>query len=157
MKPNLVLSKVALSINHFSIFTVLKTNVKFIKRDTSSENIDFKFLLENKKQDKFLPDNSPDKVYGTFHFIFFDLYDTAFPKREIEIKTQHLQPPWITRGLRSHPNESKTTLKILKKRTTENEAIYKKYKYLFEKIKKKSKTSYYQRKLKLFEGDIKKE
>ena len=49
MKPNLVLSKVALSINHFSIFTVLKTNVKFIKRDTSSENIDFKFLLENKK------------------------------------------------------------------------------------------------------------
>ena len=46
--------------------------------------------------------------------------------------------------------------KFLKKGTTENEAIYKKYKYLFEKIKKKSKTSYYQRKLKPFEGDIKK-
>ena len=46
-------------------------------------------------------------------------------------------------------------MKNLKKRTTENETIYKKYKYLFEKVKKKSKTSYYQRKLKLFEGDIK--
>ena len=42
------------------------------------------------------------------------------------------------------------------KKTTENETIYKKYKYLFEKIKEKSKTSSYQRKLKFFEGDIKK-
>ena len=41
-------------------------------------------------------------------------------------------------------------------RTTENETIYKKCKYLFEKINKRSKTSYYQRKLKLFKGDIKK-
>ena len=44
----------------------------------------------------------------------------------------------------------------LKKRTTGNETIYKKYKYLFEKIKIKSKTSYCQCKIKLFEGDIKK-
>ena len=35
-------------------------------------------------------------------------------------------------------------------RKTENETIYKKCKYLLEKIKKNSKTSYYQRKLKLF-------
>ena len=52
--------------------------------------------------------------------------------------------------------KAKVILKILRKRTTENETIYKKYKYLFEKIKKKSKTSYYQRILKLFEGDINK-
>ena len=66
----------------------------FIKRDTSSENIDtFKFLPENIKWDKILPDDSPDKAYETFHFIFSDLYDTEFPKRETEIKTQHLQPP----------------------------------------------------------------
>ena len=42
------------------------------------------------------------------------------------------------------------------KKTTENETIYKKYKYLFEKIKEKSKTSSHQRKLKFFGGDIKK-
>ena len=52
--------------------------------------------------------------------------------------------------------KGKPIWKILKKRTTENETIYIKYKYLFEKIKKKSKASYYQHKLNLFEGDIKK-
>ena len=66
----------------------------------SCENIDtFKFLLKNIKWDKILPDNSPDKACETFHFIFSDMYDTAFPKREIKIKTRHLQSPWITRGL----------------------------------------------------------
>ena len=84
------------------------------------------------------------------------MYDTAFPKIEIEIKTQHLQSPWITRGLhKSSKQKQRLYEKLLKKTTTENRIIYK-YKYLFEKIKKKSKTSYYQRKLKLFEGDIKK-
>ena len=42
------------------------------------------------------------------------------------------------------------------KKKTENETIYKKYKYLFEKIKEKSKASSHQRKLKFFGGDIKK-
>ena len=117
--------------------TCFLEKIKFIKRDISSENIDtFKFLLENIK---------------------WDLYDTAFPKIEIEIKTQHLQSPWITRGLhKSSKQKQRLYEKLLKKTTTENRIIYKKYKYLFEKIKKKSKTSYYQRKLKLFEGDIKK-
>ena len=81
--------------------------LKLIKRDISSGNIDtFKFLLENTKWDKILLDNSPDKTYETFHFIFFALYDTAFPEWEIEIKTQHLQSPWI-----SHPNGSKDHMK----------------------------------------------
>ena len=39
--------------------------------------------------------------------------------------------------------KAKVILKILRKRTTENETIYKKYKYLFEKIKKKSERSCY--------------
>ena len=65
-----------------------KHQTKFIKHDVSSENIDtFKFLLENIKWDNILPTNSPDKTYETFHFIFSDLHDTAFPKRKIEIKT----------------------------------------------------------------------
>ena len=73
---------------------------KFVKHDISSENIDtFKFLLENIKWDDILPVNSPDNAYETFYIIFSDLYDTAFPKREIEIKSQHLQSRWITRGL----------------------------------------------------------
>ena len=95
--------------DHFPIFTVFKTNEtwslekrKFIKRDISSKNIDtFKFLLENMKWDNILPAKSPDKAHETFLFIFSDLDDTAFPKREIEIKTQPLQSPWITRSLQT--------------------------------------------------------
>ena len=83
------------------MFTVLKTNetcslekTKFIKRDISSENIDtFKFLLENITWDKVLPYNSPDTAYETLHFIFSDLCDTTFPKREIKTKIQQLQSP----------------------------------------------------------------
>ena len=89
IRPGIIKTDIS---NHFPIFTVLKTNetcslekIKFIKRDISSENIDiFKFLLENIKGDKILLDNSPDKAYEIFHFIFSDLYGTAFPKREIK-------------------------------------------------------------------------
>ena len=39
------------------------------------------------------PENFPNKAYETFHFIFSNLYYTAFSKREIETKIQHLQFP----------------------------------------------------------------
>ena len=65
----------------FTVFYFFLEKIVFIKRDISSGNIDtFKFLLENTKWGKILPDNSPDKTYETFHFIFSDLYDTAFPE-----------------------------------------------------------------------------
>ena len=38
---------------------------------------------------------------------FLTFIDIAFPEREIEITTQHLQSPWITRVYRNLPNESK--------------------------------------------------
>ena len=85
------------------------------------------------------------------------MYDTAFPKRETEIKTQYLQSLSTNRGLQKSPKRKQRLFEnFFKKRITENETINKKNKYLFEKIRKKSKTSYYLRKLKLFEGDIKK-
>ena len=86
-----------------------------------------------------------------------NLFLLHFQKAKLKLKTQHLQSPWIIRGLqKSSKRKQRLCDKFLKKRSTGNETIYKKYKYLFEKIKKKYKTSYYQRKLKLFEGDIKK-
>ena len=83
--------------NHFPIFKVLKTNemcslekTKFIKRDISSENIGtFKFLLENIKWDKILPNNSPDKAYQTFHFItlfFLTCMILHFQKEKLKLK-----------------------------------------------------------------------
>ena len=32
--------------------------------------------------------------------IFFDLFDAAFPNKEIEIKSKNLNTPWITKGIR---------------------------------------------------------
>ena len=85
------------------------------------------------------------------------MYDNAFPKGETEIKTQYLQSLSTNRGLQKSPKRKQRLFEnFFKKRITENETINKKNKYLFEKIRKKSKTSYYLRKLKLFEGDIKK-
>ena len=76
------------------MFTGLKANetcllekTKFIKHDISTEKIDtFKFLLENVKWDKILPDNSPDKAYGIFRFIFCDLNNVHFQKEKLELK-----------------------------------------------------------------------
>ena len=42
----------------------------------------------------------------------------------------------------------------MKKRTLDNEKIYKDYKNLFQKIKKCAKKNYYRNKIKLFENDI---
>ena len=32
--------------------------------------------------------------------IFFDLFDVAFPNKEIEIKSKNLNTLWITKGIR---------------------------------------------------------
>ena len=79
-----------------------------MKRGIPSENID---TTRKIKWDKVLPNDSLDKAYETFHFIFFDLYDTAFTKREIEMKTHHLQSPWITRDLQKSSKQKKIVYK----------------------------------------------
>ena len=76
----------------------------------------YNFVLKNIKQDRILPVNSPDKAYETFHFSFSELHDTAFPKRKIKIKTQHLQSLCITKGLQnSSKRKQRLSEKFLKK------------------------------------------
>ena len=150
--------------DHFPIFTILENckncknneKTKITKRDFNKENIqNFHFLLENINWDQFLPSNAPNEAYNNFLKIFSDLYDIAFPKKEIEIKSKYLNTPWITIGLRkSSKRKQRLHEKFLKKRTLDNEKIYKDYKNLFEKIKKCAKKNYYRNKIKLFENDI---
>ena len=46
---------------------------------------------------------------------FLTFIDIAFPEREIEIKTQHLQSTWITRGLqKSSKRKQRLNEKLLK-------------------------------------------
>ena len=130
---------------------------KIMKRDFTEENIHtFEFLLKNIDWNRFLPLDSPNLANDNFLKIFSDLYDIAFPNKEIEIKTKHLGTPWITKGLqKSSKRKQRSYEKFLKRRTIENENHYKTYKNLFEKIKKNSKKNYYQRKLELNENNIK--
>ena len=80
------------------------------------------------------------------------MYDTASPKREIRIKTQNLQSPWITKDFQDSSKRKQNylvnSLKI-EKLYIRSITIY------LEKFFKKSETSYYFNKLKFFEGEIK--
>ena len=97
----------------------------------------------------------PNEAYNTYLKIFSDLYDIAFPKKEIEIKSKYLNTPWFTKGLRkSSKRKQGLNEKFSKNQTLDNEKIYKDYKNLFEKIKNKAKKNYYQIKIKFFENDI---
>ena len=82
-------------------------------RKTSKISILF---LENINWDQFLPSNAPNEAYNNFLKIFSDLYDIAFPKKEIEIKSKYLNNPWITIGLRkSSKRKQRLYEKFLKK------------------------------------------
>ena len=120
--------------DHFPIFCVFPLKERNVlsktrteKRYFSQENIDtFKFLLENIKWNQLLPTNSPDKAYDIFLKVFYDLYETAFPKKIIEIKTKYLETPWITRGLqKSSKRKQRLYEKFLKKRTKKKKLFIK--------------------------------
>ena len=66
-----------------------------------------------------------------------------------------LLPPGI-KALKSSKRKQKLYEKHLKKRTPQNESIYKAYKSLFKSVKKKSKKIYYIRRLENYQNDIKK-
>ena len=64
--------------------------------------------------------------------------------------------PRVAKGFaKSSKKKQRLHEKYLKKRTTENEKIYKTYKSLFESIKKKSKKLYYSEKLLKLQGNAK--
>ena len=123
--------------DHFPIFAILENScnknknyekTKITKRDFSNENIqNFQFLLENIKWDQLLPSNAPNEAYNIFLKIFSDLYNVAFPKKEIEIKSKYLNTPWITKEIRkSSKRKQRLYEKYLKIRSKENERELKK-------------------------------
>ena len=58
-------------------------------------------------------------------------------------KIKDLNSPWMSKGLKkSSKLKQKLYIKFLKNKTTQNETIYKNYKNLFEKIKKRSITTH---------------
>ena len=88
--------------------------------------------------------------------IFSQLYNVAFPKKEIEIKRKYLNTPCITEGIKIFPKRKQRLYeKYLKIRSKENEKTYKTFKSLLERTKKKNaKKNYYRDKIRLFENNI---
>ena len=79
-----------------------------------------------------------------------------FPKKRIRVKLKNLMKPWVTKGIaKSSRKKQKLYEKYLKKRTFENQKIYKNYKSLSESIKKKSKKLCYSEKFLKLQGNAK--
>ena len=68
-----------------------------------------------------------------------------FPLKDFQIKVKDLKKPWISKGLKKSSNQKQRLyIKFLKHKSTQNEQIYKNYKHIFEKLRKKAKQTYYQ-------------
>ena len=85
-----------------------------------------------------------NEIYDTFLKKLTDIYNANFPIREDIVKDEDTKSPWITKSLRrSSKKKQKLYIKFLKAKTLEDEFKYKSYKSLFEKLRKKAKTTYY--------------
>ena len=159
-KPTRVTRKIATAIDHIITNSISLSNITtgIIKTDmtdhvpifliNSKNNIDvyaednyifkqyineksianFKTLIKMNDWEYIKDINCPNTAYDTFLRNFLNLYEKAFPKVKIKITTKYLLSPWITKGL------------VI---TYKDETTYKNYKHLFEKLKFKSKQSYY--------------
>ena len=73
---------------------------------------------------------------------------------DFQIKVKDLQVPCISKALKKSSKEKqKLYIKFLKHKSTQNEQIYKNYKHLLEKLRKKAEQTYYQSILKDCEND----
>ena len=96
----------------------------------------------------------PNEAYNNFLKIFSNLYDIAFPKKEIEIISKCLNTPCITKGVRtSSKRKQRLYEKYLKIWSKEKEKTYKTYKILLDRIKKNANKYHSGDKIKLFEND----
>ena len=85
-----------------------------------------------------------------FFNIIDSLYDECFPVAKIRLKQKKHFTPWITRGIKK---SSKRKQKLYEKFLKQN---YFERKNLFESIKRKSKKSYFSKKILQYKNNMKK-
>ena len=151
--------------DHFPVFLVAETDVKkpqksnfIFKRHINDINlIKFKDALLTVNWVNVFKNADPNIAYDEFLKIFLSHYNSIFPMKKIQIKSKNLASPWITSGIvKSSKRKQKLYEKFLKHKTPISEEIYKNYKRLFESIKLKSKTNYFQSRLSQYKNNIKK-
>ena len=98
-----------------------------------------------------------NEAYINFFNIIDSLYDECFPVANIRLKQKKHFTPWITRGIKkSFKRKQKLYEKFLKHITILNKEKYKAWKNLFESIKRKSKKSYFSKKILQYKNNMKK-
>ena len=138
--------------DHFLVFVSLcspsKThkehqNITIHKKVIHETNLMvFKADLGNVNWNSINHSQETNSKYKTFFKIFSELYEKHFPLKDFQINVKDLQAPWISTGLKkSSKQKQKLYIKFLKTKLTQNEQIYKNYKHLFEKLRKKAKAA----------------
>ena len=131
-------------------------NNKIYQRSFNQENME-EFRLNLLEHDwSFLYDfNDAEQGYEYFMRIFLNLFNKAFPKKEIKIRAKASEP-WITKGLRkSSKRKQRLYENFLRNKTTKNEQIYKKYRNNYNKNLKLAKRLYISDLLIKYRKDIK--
>jgi len=97
-----------------------------------------------------------NKIYDNFFETFYSVYDANFPVIEKTLTPKNKNNPWVTKGFKkSSKIKQKLYIKYLKTKSSDNEKIYKNYKYLFEKVRKNLKRNYYSNLLDKFKNNSK--
>ena len=95
-------------------------------------------------------------IYDTFVRTLTDIYDANLPIPKSILKDKDIESSWISKGLKkSSQKKQKSYIKFLKTKTLEDEFKYKTYKSLFEKPRKKAKTTCYSKLLRNYKTDSK--
>ena len=76
----------------------------------------FKHILSLTDWNDVLVKTITNESYDQFIKKFSLIYDEFFPVKVIAIKTKNLLSPWIAKGVKGHPRESKNSTKIFGKR-----------------------------------------
>ena len=152
LKKGIIKSSIS---DHFPIFVVFDNNKnnttesknsKISKRTFNEQNIEsFKNDISETNWDVLLNQcSNANKMFETFLKRFLYMYEKNFPIKEHIVKTKDLLTPWMTKGMKkSSKQKQKLYIKYLKRKNEASEIEYKNYKNLFEKLRKKSKQSYY--------------
>ena len=137
----------------FAIFAAIKLS----NEKTRNQKIKIKkIFFSDKNKESFKQDfqkmnweelnilNCTNTLYKHFIKIYSSIYDKNFPLLETEVKLKDLQTPWMSKAMKKFSKQKqKLYIKFLKSKNPEDELIYKNYKNLFEKLRKKSKQNYY--------------
>ena len=106
--------------------------------------------------DNFEQEGNPKDYYQGILQKINTLIDEAFPLQIVKPSQVKITPPWFCKGLaESFKKKKKLYSKYRKNPTHLNEALYKEYRSVFQRIHRKAKSDYYTKKFEEFSNNVK--